>query len=74
MQGKSILDFFFFKLFLDNRVIDVIVSQTNLFADQFLSGQVVRPFSRIRARKSTNSNEIKKFLAVRPYSSQSMNN
>ena len=31
MQGKSILDFS--KLFLDNCVIDDIVSQTNLFAD-----------------------------------------
>lgn len=31
MQGKSILDFF--KLFLDDSVIDVIVSQTNLFAN-----------------------------------------
>ena len=59
MQGTSILDFF--KHFLDDSVIDVIVSQTNLFADQILSGQVVRPFSRMRARKSTNSNEIKKF-------------
>ena len=54
MQGKRILDFF--KLFLDDSVIDVIVCQTNHFADQFLSGQVRRPFSRMRAWKSTNSN------------------
>ena len=38
MQGKSILDFF--KLFLDNNVIDVIVSQSNLIEDQFLSGDL----------------------------------
>ena len=44
----------FFKLFLDDSVIDVIVSQTNLFADQFLSSHDIRTFYRARAQIQIN--------------------
>ena len=62
MHGKSIFDFF--KLIVDDDILGLIVSQTNLYADQFIASYEVRPFSRVRAWRPTDSCEVQKLLSV----------
>ena len=42
----------------------LIVSQTNLYSDQFIASHEIRNFSRVRAWRPTDTCEVKKLLPV----------
>lgn len=53
-----------FKLFFTQELVDLIVEQTNAYAQEFLSYRPLRQFSRYRAWKATDANEIYVLLAL----------
>jgi hypothetical protein len=56
----------FFQLFLDDDLIDLLVEQTNIYANQYLQQhqEDLRPRSRAKQWKDTNREEIITFLAL----------
>lgn len=53
-----------FFLIVDDEVIDLIVTETNRFAQQTLTSKEPKKFSRIKKWKPTSPEEIKKFLGL----------
>ena len=64
MTEKSPVDFF--QLFISDELLQVIVDQTNLFAQQYIDATELSRFSRVREWEKTPHNlaEMKKFLAI----------
>ena len=62
MNGKTILDFF--QLIVDNDILGLIVSQTNLYAGQFIASHEIRTFSRVQAWKPTDTCEVKELISI----------
>ena len=64
MVGKSVLDFF--KLLIDDEILSSIADQTNLYADQYICSNTVKPKSRVSAWKQVphDAAEVKKFVAT----------
>ena len=64
MTNKSPVEFF--QLLVTDDILEVIVQQTNLFADQFLQDATLGPRSRVQAweRVTHNSDELKTFLGL----------
>src|SRR6218665_599821 len=54
----------FFKCFVTDEVVDLLVSETNRFADQFLASATLTPKSRSRSWVPTDSTEMHKFLGL----------
>lgn len=58
----------FYNLFVDDEIVDVIVTHTNLYAEQEIVKKImledITPGSRINAWKETDPNEIKLFFAI----------
>ncbi|XP_014676879.1 PREDICTED: piggyBac transposable element-derived protein 4-like [Priapulus caudatus] len=54
----------YFELYFDEGLIDMIVDETNRFAQQYIQGATLKPKSRARKWTPTNSNEIRVFLAL----------
>ena len=53
----------FMNLFVDE-LIDEVVTQTNLYADQYIRDNHIKPKSRVRKWHPTNRKEMKKFLGL----------
>ena len=53
-----------FSLFVDDEVINVIVEETNRYADQFLAGKILKPSSRFQKWKPTSPEEMQMFLGL----------
>ncbi|XP_050452172.1 uncharacterized protein LOC126851875 [Cataglyphis hispanica] len=53
-----------FALFVDDEVIDLLVLETNRYAEQKLNKSELTPSSRMHKWTPTNSEEIKKFLGL----------
>jgi len=53
-----------FALFVDDEIIDLLVSETNRYAEQKLNKSDLTPCSRMHKWKPTNPEEIKKFLGL----------
>ncbi|XP_015437540.1 PREDICTED: piggyBac transposable element-derived protein 4-like [Dufourea novaeangliae] len=53
-----------FALFVDDEIIDLMVSETNRYAEQKLNKSDLPPCSRMHKWKPTNPEEIKKFLGL----------
>lgn len=53
-----------FKLFVTDELVDMIVNQTNLYAEQFMSNRQLTQFSRFQAWKPTDQNEIFLLLGI----------
>ena len=64
MAGKSVLDFF--KLLISDEILSSIADQTNLYADQYICSNTVKPKSRASAWKQVphDAAEVKKFVAT----------
>ena len=64
MTGKSPLDFF--KLFVTDEMLDHVVEQTNIYADQYIDSTTLPPHSRVHGwRKQRHDRaELQKFLAM----------
>ena len=64
MTDKSPVDFF--QLLIPDDLLQVVVDQTNLFAQQYIGATELPRFSRVREWEKTPHNfaELKKFLAV----------
>ena len=64
MEGKSPLDFF--SLLLTDGMLEHIVTQTNLSAQQFIESHELAPHSRVRRwSKSIHTiDELRQFLAI----------
>ena len=64
MTNKSPIDFF--QLFLTDNILQMVVEQTNLFAEQFIQSHELARHSRVQqwGRSSHDINEIKRFLAL----------
>lgn len=53
-----------FELFLDDEIINLLVSETNRYAGQKLNKSDLPPFSRMHKFTPTNSEEMKKFFGL----------
>ena len=64
MSNKTPLDFF--KLLVTDTVLDGIVEQTNLYAQQFMDATSLPPHSRVHgwSKEAHTRPELKKFLAM----------
>lgn len=62
MSGKVPVDFA--QLFLSDEILQKLVDETNLFADQFISSNDLPPRSRVREWKPCTLVDMKKFLAL----------
>lgn len=61
---QSITPFEAFRLFIDDEVINVIVLETNRYAEQQLAAKGLKRESRMKKWTPTNSDEMKKFLGL----------
>ena len=64
MTDKSPLDFF--KLLVNDAMLDHIVEQTNLYAQQYIDATTLPPHSRVHGwnKEVNDRDELKKFLAM----------
>ncbi|KAL5515132.1 hypothetical protein EMCRGX_G000256 [Ephydatia muelleri] len=64
MASKSVLDFF--KLLISDEILSSIADQTNLYADQYICSNTVKPKSRASAWKQVphDAAEVEKFVAT----------
>ena len=64
MTNKSPLDFF--QLFITDSILETVVAQTNLFAQQYLDSHELKQRSRVQqwVKSPHNMAELKKFLAL----------
>ena len=64
MTDKSPLDFF--KLLVNDAMLDHIVEQTNIYAQQYIDTTTLPPHSRVHGwnKEVHNRDELKKFLAM----------
>ena len=53
-----------FELFIDDEIINLLVSETNRYAKQKLNKSDLIPCSRMHKWASTNPEEVKKFLGL----------
>jgi hypothetical protein len=53
-----------FQDFFNNKLIDILVTETNRYAQQRLSAAVLLPHSRLHAWTDTNEDEMMEFLAL----------
>ncbi|XP_023225339.1 piggyBac transposable element-derived protein 4-like [Centruroides sculpturatus] len=54
----------FYELFMNEKIIEYITQQTNVYAAQSLAGKTISKSCRLRLWKDTNTGEMKKFLGL----------
>jgi len=56
--------FDFFSLYFDDDIIDLIVAETNRYADQYISRNEIAPHSPVKTWQPTDRDEMKTFLGL----------
>ena len=62
--SKNLRPTFFFKVFLNDEVIEFFVAETNSYAENVCQNKIIKKSSKFRKWESTNAKETRMFIAL----------